>query len=131
MSALAEKSIRRMLDEIVHLHQLSEMGQLPPACITARVYVLEKDLIEIDIAKITDDVKERFKEMDMIWNLRVIAINHNSKDTKAYLIPWDLLHTSGHTLSKPSDELAQYEVAVPDDVDAIAVTNELTRSSRR
>jgi hypothetical protein len=120
MDIFQEKQLRYVFDELVHLHKLPLMGQLPPGFLTVRLYVPCTDPIEFDISRIKRDVAEKRKGQDVIFDVRIIVLARDS--ARAYLIPSDQLQISGPKLSKTHSELASYAVPLPVDVDsAVAV----------
>ena len=53
-----EKLLRRSLDELAHLHRLPSLGQEPPRFLTVRVYSIQLESVEVNIARIRHDVRK-------------------------------------------------------------------------
>ena len=117
---LREKFIRRALDQLAHLHDLPQLGQLPPAFLTVRVYVHDRDPIDWDFERIGRDVTAGRPGQDVIFDLRIIVVSRNG-GLAAYLIPWDQLQIAGSRPSKTRAELRRFAVAPPPDLDAVAI----------
>jgi hypothetical protein len=125
MDLFQEKSLRRAFDELAHLHKLPLMGQLPPAFLSVRLFVPDKDAIELDIYRIKRDVDEKLRGQDVIFQVRIIAVPRDGVGAMAYVIPWDQLQDSEPNLCKTRSELAAYAVPLPADVDLAAATREM------
>jgi hypothetical protein len=126
MDTFREKRIRRALDELAHLHQLPSLGQIPPGFLNVRVYVLEGESIQCDLARIRQDVAAKKPNQDVAFDLRVIAIAPNGSRATTYLIPsihlQELLQ-----LNKTISELAPLAVAAPSDLDLNALARDLAK----
>lgn len=125
MSALTEKSLRRMLDEIGDLHQFKTMGQLPPSQVTVRMYVLSSDQSEIDISRIDEDIAQTYPDMDMIYKLRIVVFDPDAFKANAYLLPWESFHSLGKSLSLSNILNSKYEVALPNDVNLQSLMSDM------
>ena len=123
MDLFGEKRIRRALDELVPLHQLPSLGQLPPGFLTVRVYVTDEETIQYDTARIYHDVAANRPGQDVIFDLRIIAISHDGTHASAYLIPWEQLQKWGSELCKKRVELAPYAVTTPPEIDTAEIAH--------
>lgn len=125
MDLLREKRVRRALDELAHLHALPSLGQLPPGFLTVRVYVTEDDPIECDIGRIRRDVTAKRHSQDVLFDLRIIAVAPDGARAAAYLLPWDQLQDPFPQLRKTVADLAPYVVALPANLDLVAVASKI------
>ena len=113
MDLFQEKRIRRALDELVHLHRLPSLGQLPPGFLTVRVYVPDEDPIEIDVERIRSDIATYRLGQDILFEVRVIAVARDGQSASAFLVGWDQLQIAGPRLQKARGDLANSTVPVP------------------
>lgn len=125
MDVFQEKRSRRTLDELMHLHHLSSLGQLPPYFLTVRVYRADEDLIEIDLDKIRDDIASKYAQQDTLFEIRVIIISKDGQNASAYRIPWEQIQNVGATLQKRKVDLMNLSTSVPDGMDPMAIARDL------
>lgn len=125
MDLFQEKRIRRALDELVHLHRLPSLGQLPPGFLTVRVYVPDEDPIEIDVESIRSDIATYRSGQDILFEVRVIAVARDGQSASAFLVGWDQLRSAGPRLQKTRGDLANSTVPVPADIDPMAAARDL------
>lgn len=125
MDLFHEKRIRRALDELVHVHRLPSLGQLPPGFLTVRVYVPDEDPIEFDLDKIRRDVTWKRPGQDVIFDVRVVAVARDGTSASAYLVGWDKLQNAGPRYRVTRAEVANATVPVPPGVAAATVAREL------
>jgi hypothetical protein len=125
MDLFQEKRIRRALDELVHLHRLPSLGQLPPGFLTVRVYVPDEDPIEIDVERIRSYIATYCSGQDILFEVRVIAVARDGQSASAFLVGWDQLRSTGPRLQKTRGDLANSTVPVPADIDPMAAARDL------
>ena len=125
MDLFQEKRIRRALDELVHLHRLPSLGQLPPGFLTVRVYVPDEDPIEIDVERIRSHIATYRLGQDILFEVRVIAVARDGQSASAFLVGWDQLQIAGPRLQKTRGDLANSTVPVPADIDPMAAARDL------
>ena len=122
-----EKLLRRTLDELAHLHGLSSMNQLSPHSLTVRVYFVHKESVTINIARIRREVSAQLPDHDVVFDLRLVAIQPDGSSAAAYLLPWAMLrHETGSILLQLA-KIADYRTELPPDFDARAVMRELVK----
>jgi hypothetical protein len=101
------------------------MGQLEPGFLTIRVYKSDHYPIEIDMDEVRRGLSTRRAGMDIVFDLRIIAVASDGQRASAYLIPWDRLQDAGAKLQKTRDDLAEFTAPLPVDVDPMAVAREM------
>ena len=79
MDLFQEKRIRRALDELVHLHRLPSLGQLPPGFLTVRVYVPDEDPIEIDVERIRSYIATYCSGQDILFEVRLLPSQETAR----------------------------------------------------
>ena len=67
------------------------LGQSPPGFLTVRVYVPDKDPIEIDVERIRSDIATYCSGQDILFEVRVIAVARDGQSASAFLVGWDQL----------------------------------------
>jgi hypothetical protein len=113
MDAYVVKRTRRALDELVHLHRLPVLGQLPVGRLRVRRYVAVTPTIDLDLDAIRSDIRANRTNQDVVWDLRLVMVAPDG--AHSYLVPWE--HLQGPRLRKTSAELAQWTAELPNDVD--------------
>jgi hypothetical protein len=116
LDAYLEKRLRKALDEISHLHQMPSLGQRQPWFLNARVYVEDRDPIDIDLAKIRADLNNRPGNADPVFDLRVIVVARDGSTATAFLIHSDEIATASR-VTKSRADLSPYACALPTDVE--------------
>jgi len=122
IDAFEEKRLRWSLDELAHLHKLPKLGQLPPTCLTVRLFVPDEESITFDIAKARSDVAARFTKVDPIFDVLIIAVARHGTGATAYRIPWDELQHAGARFREARASLANHKCALPEDVDVAEIS---------
>ena len=125
MDAFQEKRIRRTLDEVMHLHHLSSLGQLPPCFLTVRVYRADEDLIEINLDEIRGDIASKYAQQDTLFEIQVIVISKDGQNASAYRIPWEQIQNVEAILQKRKADLVSLSTSVADDIDPIVIARDL------
>lgn len=124
-----EKVLRRALDDLTHLHGLPSLNQKSPYSLTVRAYVLRKDSITVDVERIHRDVCTELPAYDVVFDVRLIAIEPVVTLAASYLLPWEFLSDKRiGCIVLSFQELAKYETALPNDFDAAKVVAELLAS---
>lgn len=118
MDAFGEKRLRRALDELIHLHHSPSLGQLPPALLNVRVYRARTDPVEVDIGSVRADIASTMSNLDVVFDLRIIAVERDGTSAESFLLPWDDLQVA--SLLMTLGQLAPYGVPLPADVDVMA-----------
>jgi hypothetical protein len=113
MDPYREKCVRRALDDLGHLHGSPSLGQLTPGFVTVRVYVLDQDLIDIDLDRIRTDLGLIRRGQDVVFDVRVVAVARDGSGATAYVIGWDELRHTGPRLHKTKAELATTVAPLP------------------
>jgi hypothetical protein len=121
-----EKRIKYALDELVHLHSLPLHGQILPGFLNVRVYILEGDSIQCDLASIRLHVSNTWPAMDMMFDLRLVSIASDGSHAVTYLIPWIELKNAGPQFNKRTAQ--PFIVNNPAGLDLINLARELSRS---
>jgi hypothetical protein len=129
LDAFREKRLRRAFDSLAALHGLPSLGQLSPGYANVRVYVLEADSLEIDLAKLHADVKARSPSEDMMFDLRIVVVANDGKSAQAFLVPWEELQAP--VLRTSLKDLSRYTSTVPTDVDPRTLAAALTSFRER
>ena len=109
-----EKVLRHGLDELVELHGEVSLGQLRPFYPTVRVYVTGPSPVSIDPAVIRDDMAQRYKSQDCMFDLRVLRVEGQTV-VDAFLFPWRLVNGAGPNWGARVD-IEAYRTTIPDDV---------------
>ena len=120
MDLFQEKRIRHTLDELEHLHRLPSMGQLPPVFLTVRVYVTDKDPIEINLDRLRNDIATKYPG-DVLFEVRIVVVSLDGQNASAYMIGWKELQNAGPRLQKRKVDLANSKTSVPDGINLKAI----------
>jgi len=118
LDAFAEKRARHAFDELAHLHQMPVLGQLPPAFLNVRIYQQATDPIDVDLLQLRAAVAALRPNADLVWDLRIVAIDPVGPTATAYLVPWDELQGARYQASVAA--AAKHVASVPADVDVLA-----------
>jgi hypothetical protein len=118
-----EKRLRRALDELVDLHRLPKLAQLPPGFLNVRVYALDEDPIQWDIDRIRNDIAMNRPDQDVMFDLRLVLVSRDGESVSAYLLPSREIENSAPR--KLRSELARFAVQPPRDLNAAAIATDL------
>jgi len=124
-----EKHLRHTFDEIGHLRGLSFLGQKPPRFLTVRVFAKWSNSIKIDLKRIRDDIARMCSNQDVVFDLRVVAVNTDGSKATGYLFPWDEINGERAQLVRAVVDIAHLQSPLPDDIDTARVSQELNMSS--
>lgn len=126
IDSFLEKRLRRATDELAHLHRLPSLGQRPPGFLNVRVYVKAEEPVEVDVKKIREDLSVLRANQDVLFDLRIVAVDPSASTARAFLLPCHQLG-SVDRVSSSLGNLTAHEVPVPSDVDIPAVGALLAR----
>ncbi|MDU9049736.1 MAG: hypothetical protein Q3M30_12885 [Candidatus Electrothrix sp. Rat3] len=110
-----EKTLRRKLDGLTHLHGLPSLGQRQPFFTTVRVYSTNLDHSAINLSAVRNDIGKVFPHNDCMFDLRILTVKEGEV-INAFLFPWALLGDEGFEWDNISD-LEKYQVPIPDDIE--------------
>jgi hypothetical protein len=125
MDEFREKRIRRVLDELAHLHLCASLGQLVPGFLNVRMYVPEGDSVRVDLARVRRDVATKRPDQDVMFDLRIVTVAPDGSRATASLIPWAQLQDPAAMWERATIDLASFAVALPEDLDLIGVAADL------
>jgi hypothetical protein len=117
LTAFSEKRIRFVLDRLAHLHGLAAMGQLAPAFVIVRVYVLEGDCLSADLVSIRAELAARRRFEDVLFDLRVVAVAPDGCQARAFRIPSHEVQQADEVLTRQPAELLPFEEETPAGMD--------------
>jgi hypothetical protein len=123
MDAFREKRLRFAFDELAPLHLVGTLGQLPAGLAYARVFAVAGNPVEIDLDRIRADITARQPMQDVVFHLRIIAIDSDGRAAHAFLIPSEQLQASRLRLSL--NDLAPFSVPLPAKIDVAAAAQAL------
>jgi hypothetical protein len=125
MDEFREKRIRRVLDELAHLHLCASLGQLVPGFLNVRIYVSAGVSVRIDLAKVRRDVATKRPDQDVMFDLRVVSVAPDGSRATAYLVPWGQLQDPAPMWERATIDLGSLAVALPADLDLSGVASDL------
>ncbi|MGR9101334.1 MAG: hypothetical protein ACU826_12285 [Gammaproteobacteria bacterium] len=125
MSPYKEKLLRRMFDEIKHLHKFSSLRQKRPWHLTIRVFAKISDSIQVDLDRIRHDIAEMCPNQDAVFDLRIVAVNADGSNALGYLFPWEEIRGVSGNFSRPVTEINRFLSQLPDDIDITQIAKEL------
>ncbi len=130
ITAFKEKYLRCSLDGMAHLHGCPSLGQKVPRFLVVRVFSRQQDPITIDLQRIRDDLTTKFPAEDVVFDLRIVAVNSEGNKANGYLLPWEVINRGQTHLVKSMDDLACFEAPVPKDIDIRRTAQELESNNR-
>lgn len=124
-STYKEKVLRRALDDLAHLHCLPSLNQQTPYSMTVRAYLIRKHAITLDVARIQRDARAELPNHDVVFDVRLVALEPDGSLAKSYLLPWEILHKETGSIALTIRELSRFEVETPTDFDPQDVARQL------
>jgi hypothetical protein len=109
-----EKTLRRDLDEIAHLHELPVFGQRQPFYTRVRVYQTSTDPLRVDPSLVKADLSRWKREHDCMFDLRILIVREGAV-SDAYLLPWNIFAEQGANWREGIDP-EDYKIAIPQDI---------------
>ena len=116
-----EKVLRRLLDELVVFHGSALLGQHVPAYLSVRVYARQDHPLRLDLDRIRADIAVKRPSQDVMFQVRVVAIDAANSSAWAYLLPWDSVRGQAGVMEFRPNELASHPGTVPDGLDLAAL----------
>lgn len=111
-----EKVLRRTLDTLHEFHGQPLLGQLLPTFLTVRQYVKHSENIKIDLKRIRKDLRERFSNDDVVFDLRIIIASYDPKSLTPILLRWAEIENQGDELVIEPSQLSKYYSTMPEDI---------------
>ena len=123
-----EKRLRYELDKLRPIHRRPAFGQMHPAIVNARHYILDNTgRHAVDLRKMNLDAARARPEQDVMVDLRIVAVATDGGRARAFLVPWEHTSTIGPQWTFSIADLSGFEGPVPGDVDPAQVAQQLNQ----
>ena len=121
-----KKLMRVELDKLQATHHCTTLGQKRPWKTIARIYRLDGESIEIDIAAIRAIFAEKAANSDVVFDVRVIIVGSDPAVTRALRVPWEEFSDPSVKLyAVPKDKMVAFAAPVPDGIDLPSILQTL------
>lgn len=111
-----EKILRRTLDTLHEFHGQPLLDQLHPIFLTVRQYCKHSENIKIDLKRIRNDLRQRFSNEDVVFDLRIIIASDDLKSLTPILLPWAEIENQGDELLIGPSQISKYYSTMPADI---------------
>jgi hypothetical protein len=106
-----ENFLRWHLDKLAHLHQRGLLGQMEPYKTTVRVFMPSDSPLQVDVAKVRQDLAMRYPDHSPVFDLRILGVREGVV-IEAYMFPSEVLDQLANIA-----DASQYRVTPPQDLD--------------